>query len=77
MSSRQSRLARLQKGMGALSSLSDQQSAAFVAHEVADEAFVRAFEAYFAGMDVLNSRDKVQAATRLRNSIKPSRRRGS
>ncbi len=70
MASRQARLIRLQEGMGALSSLSDQQATAFVAHEVADEAFVRAFEAHFAGMDVLNDQNKVLAATRLRNSIK-------
>jgi hypothetical protein len=70
MATRQSRLIRLEKGMGALSTLSDQQAAAFVAHEVADEAFVQAFEAHFAGMDVLSNRDKILAATRLRNSIK-------
>jgi hypothetical protein len=70
MASRQSRLIRLQEGIGAISSMSDQQATAFVAHEVADEAFVRAFEAHFAGMDVLHDRAKILAATRLRNSIK-------
>jgi hypothetical protein len=70
MATRQSKLLRLQEGMGALATLSDQQATAFVAHEVADEAFVRAFEAHFEGMDVLNDEDKVQAAVRLRNSIK-------
>lgn len=70
MASRQSRLLRLQKGMGAIATLSDQQATAFVAHEVADETFVHAFEAHFVGMDLLNDRDKVQAAVRLRNSIK-------
>src|SRR3954470_7534191 len=70
MATRQSKLLRLQEGMGALATLSDQQATAFVAHEVADEAFVRAFEAHFEGMDVLNDENKVQAAVRLRNSIK-------
>jgi len=70
MATRQSKLLRLQEGMGALATFSDQQATAFVAHEVADEAFVRAFEAHFEGMDVLNDEDKVQAAVRLRNSIK-------
>lgn len=70
MATRQSKLLRFQEGMGALTALSDQQANAFVAHEVADEAFVRAFEAHFEGMDILNDGDKVQAAVRLRNSIK-------
>lgn len=70
MATRQSKLLRLQEGIGALASLSDQQATALEAHEVADEAFVHAFEAHFAGMDVLTDRDKVQAAVRLRNSIK-------
>jgi hypothetical protein len=56
--------------MGALAALSDQQAKAFVAYEVADEVFVHAFEAHFAGMDVLSDQDKVRAAVRLRNSIK-------
>jgi hypothetical protein len=70
MASRQSKLLRLEQSIGALTTLSDQQAAAFVAHEVADEAFVRAFEHHFAGMDVLTDREKVLAAVRLRNSIK-------
>jgi hypothetical protein len=70
MASRQSKLLRLEQSIGALTTLSDQQAAAFVAHEVADEAFVRAFEHHFAGMDVLTDQEKVLAAVRLRNSIK-------
>ncbi|MBI0538225.1 hypothetical protein D9599_21915 [Roseomonas sp. KE2513] len=38
--------------------------------EVADEAFANAFRAHFAGSSVLADRDKVRAATILRNSLK-------
>jgi hypothetical protein len=48
----------------------DEQALGLRNLEVADENFVRAFEEHFAGTDVLQNREKVRAATILRNSIK-------
>ncbi len=48
----------------------DEQALGLRNLEVADENFVRAFEEHFAGTEVLQNREKVRAATILRNSIK-------
>jgi len=70
VSNRRAKLVRFEDGLDAVTALPDRQSQAFLDHEVADAAFVEAFEAHFAGTGVLEDRARVQAATRLRNSIR-------
>ena len=67
---RQSRVVSLEGKLGAALTAPDRQAHGMRDLEVADDAFADAFRAHFAGSAVLADREKVRAATILRNSLK-------
>jgi hypothetical protein len=69
MSTRSGRIVSLGEKLSDALAAPDEQALGLRNLEVADERFVRAFEEHFAGTDVLQNREKVRAATILRNSI--------
>ncbi len=70
MSVRSGRIVSLGEKLSDALASPDEQALGLRNLEVADESFVQAFEEHFAGTDVLQNREKVRAATILRNSIK-------
>jgi hypothetical protein len=65
-----SRILRLEDKISAAVSVPDRQADRLRDLEVADDAFVQAFNEHFKGTGVLEDREKIRAATILRNSIR-------